>query len=116
MLDTFRSEFKSNPENILVGIGPSIGPDHYEVGSDVIREVKAKFGVDTPHILHEKENGKAFLDLWKANRIQLEREGIPSENIEDSHLCTYRDHEFFFSARQSGTDCGRFGTGIMIRE
>ncbi len=116
MVDTFKKEFKSNPENILVGIGPSIGPDKYEVGRDVIQEVKTSFGVDSPHVLYEKEDGKALFDLWKANRIQLEYEGIPYENIEIAHMCTYTDNEFFFSARQMGTDCGRFGAGIMLKQ
>jgi YfiH family protein len=116
MVEKFREEFKSNPENILAGIGPSIGPDSYEVGKDVIKEVKAKFGVDSGYVLHEKDDGKAMFDLWKANRIQMHQMGIPPENIEDSHMCTYTDHEFFFSARQSGNDCGRFGNGIMIKD
>ena len=116
MVEIFREKFKCNPENILAGIGPSIGPDSYEVGKDVITQVKTQFGVDSEYILHEKEDGKAFFDLWKANRIQMHQMGIPPENIEDSHMCTFIDHEFFFSARQSGTDCGRFGAGIMIKE
>ncbi len=32
--------FKSNPMDIIAGIGPSIGPDHYEVGNKVTKAVE----------------------------------------------------------------------------
>jgi len=115
MIEKFKNEFQSNPENILAGIGPSIGPENYEVGSDVIKEVKKQFWNDSSYVLHEKEGGKAHFNLWKANRIQMQQMGVPPKNIEDSHQCTYRDNEFFFSARRIGVNCGRFGAGIMLK-
>jgi len=114
MIQTFKNEFNSRPSDILVGIGPSIGPDTYEVGREVINSVKATFKDETSLILREEKPGKAFLNLWKANRILLEHMRVPPENIEKAYICTYTDHEYFFSARRLGVDCGRFGTGIML--
>ncbi len=37
-VDTMGKRYGSRPAHISAGIGPSIGPDHYEVGSDVIAE------------------------------------------------------------------------------
>ena len=115
MVQTFITEFNSKPSDILVGIGPSIGPDVYEVGKDVVEEVKKTFGKESELILNEKKNKKAYLNLWKANRILLEHKRIPPENIEKAYICTYTDHEYFFSARRLGKDCGRFGAGIMLK-
>jgi len=115
MIETFKSEFNSQPSDILVGIGPSIGPDTYEVGEEVIIGIKSSFGNESNLILDEKNNKKACLNLWNANRILLEHMRVPPENIEKAFLCTYTDDEFFFSARKLGKDCGRFGTGIMLK-
>ena len=41
---SMQESFRSKPEEILAGIGPSIGPDHYEIGTNVIEEVKKSFG------------------------------------------------------------------------
>ena len=116
MVQTFIWEFNSKPSDILVGIGPSIGPDVYEVGKDVIEGVKDSFGNESEFILKETRKDKAYLNLWKANRLLLEQAGVPQENIEKAYICTYTDQEYFFSARRLGNDCGRFGAGIMLKE
>ena len=41
--ETLRQEFNCNPTELLVGIGPSIGPCHYEVGPEVIAQVAEHF-------------------------------------------------------------------------
>ena len=33
--------FGTNPTDVLAAIGPSIGPDHYQVGEDVINKVQS---------------------------------------------------------------------------
>jgi copper oxidase (laccase) domain-containing protein len=57
-------------------------------------------------------NKKAKLDLWKANRVQLEEFGVPASAIEVSDLCTVKNNDSFFSARKG--DSGRFAAGIML--
>jgi YfiH family protein len=39
-IDAMVNQYGSKPADIIAGIGPSIGPDHYEVGEDVIRSEK----------------------------------------------------------------------------
>ena len=116
MIKKLTVEFHSKPSDILVGIGPSIGPDTYEVGGEVIASVKATFGNEADLILKDEYKDKAYLNLWKANRILLEHMRVPPENIEKAYICSYTDHEMFFSARRLGKDCGRFGAGIMLKE
>ncbi|MFO8236298.1 MAG: peptidoglycan editing factor PgeF [Bacteroidales bacterium] len=115
MIDRFMEEFNSNPVDILAGIGPSIGPEVYEVGTNVIEAVHKQFGDNAKYLLREKGSGKAYLDLWKANRIQLEGKGVPANHIETAAICTYTNYIQFFSARRLGIQCGRFGAGIMLK-
>ena len=70
---------KSRPADILAGIGPSIGPDHYEVGPDVIGQFREAFGGRADQLIHSHE-GRSHLDLWTANRLQLQEAGV--EKIE----------------------------------
>ena len=106
--------FGSSPNDIIVGMGPSIGPCCYEVGPEVIAQLKALFSSHREYIHHESTDGKGHLDLWKANRDQLVRAGIRGKNIETANQCTCHNADIFFSYRQQHGETGRFGAGICI--
>src|SRR5574339_999247 len=61
-----KKNYGSNPADIVAGIGPSIGPDHYEIGADVILQVMQKFGDESEQVL-KSHNGKIHFDLWRTN-------------------------------------------------
>lgn len=103
--------YGSDPHNIHAAIGPSIGPDHYQVGEDVISQVKANFGEDWRTLLHQQE-GKTYFDLWKANRTILAQAGV--EEIESADLCTACHLEDWYSHRAEHGKTGRFGAVIAI--
>jgi YfiH family protein len=111
-----REEFGSSPEDIVVGIGPSIGPCCYEVGPEIVSRVKDVFGNSQDIIKHTSSDGKGELDLWKANLKQLVWAGIPKENIEIVGTCTSHHHDLFYSYRYESGRTGRFGAGIMLRD
>jgi YfiH family protein len=98
--------FSSQPQDIIAGIGPSIGPDHYEIGGQVVDEVK--MGLNNIHneILSIK-NGKYFFDLWKANELILKSSGVVQ--IETARLCTVCNQNDWYSHRFEGSASGRFG-------
>ncbi len=109
-VEQMKKEFKSNPKDILVGIGPSIGPEAYEVGQDVIQAVQDAFPFWTDVI--RTADGRICFDLWESNRRQLVDIGVKPENIEVATICTRRSSDAFFSERlQKPT--GRFGAGII---
>jgi YfiH family protein len=108
-------QFGSSPRNIIASIGPSIGPDSYEVGEEVIRSAQAAF-TDSGELLVNISENKARFNLWKANEVQLLELGILPENIEIAGICTYKNNELFFSARHSKNKAGRFSAGIMLKE
>ena len=58
---------------------------------------------------------KYHLDLPAANLLQLQEFGIPIAQIEQSGICTYTQHDRFFSARRLGIKSGRILSGIMLR-
>lgn len=110
-----KEEFNCQPSDILVGIGPSIGPCCYEVGEDVIFQMERVLGEGQIYIEKGPVEGKGFLNLWEANKRQILEEGIPEGNIEIAKVCTYCNAGLFFSGRYGKGKTGRFGTGIMIR-
>jgi YfiH family protein len=105
------SGYGSNPSDILAAIGPSIGPDHYEVGPEVIDQVNKAFGPDADGLI-EVRGGRTYLDLWAANKLQLEKSG--TSKIEVAGLCTACHTDDWFSHRAEAGKTGRFGAVIAL--
>jgi len=103
--------YGTDPQDILAGIGPSIGPDHYEVGEDVIMRVRQSFG-DQAESLLQHNNGHVHFDLWSANRLDLEQAGV--NQVEVSGLCTACNKDDWFSHRAFKGSTGRFGALIAL--
>ncbi len=110
-INAMAKQYNSKPADIIAGIGPSIGPDHYEVGADVILQVMQKFGDDSEQLL-KSHNGKIHFDLWKTNRILLEKAGV--EKIEVAEICTACNTNDWFSHRAEKGRTGRFGALISL--
>jgi YfiH family protein len=109
-----QSEFDSQPADIIAGIGPSICPEVYEVGGEVVEAAEQAFGRQTNLITNKNGQGKGYFNLWEANRMQLLNLGVPASSIEVAGICTYQQSHDFFSARKSGNRAGRFAAGIMV--
>ena len=108
-------DFQCRAENLLVAIGPSISAANYEVGNDVLAEfVKADF--PTGKCFTKATNSdKLQLDLWAANRWQLEELGILPEHIEVAGICTFAQADTYFSARKLGINSGRIASCLMMK-
>ncbi len=92
-------DHKSNPQNLIVYIGPSISQVNYEVG----KEVGEKFGEK-----YLTGNGDKFLlDVNGVNYDLLLEAGLKKNNIQKSGLCTYEYSELFHSYRRDGNRSGR---------
>ena len=112
-IQAMQQRYGSEPENLKVAIGPSIGPDAFEVGDEVY-EAFEQADFDMQRIAF-KRNGKWHIDLWQANALDLQLMGIPEKHIEIAGVCTYQYYDQFFSARRLGIKSGRIYTGIMIK-
>lgn len=110
-----RDDFGSKPEHIVAAIGPSIGPEVYEVGQNVREAFANTFEASEPFFT-TKANGKFLLNLWEANKYLLLKSGLKSEHIDIIGLCTFSHPELFFSARREGIQSGRMANGIGLRK
>ncbi|MGQ8337157.1 peptidoglycan editing factor PgeF [Sunxiuqinia sp. A32] len=114
-IEKMHDQFGTNPQDIVAGIGPSISKNHYEIGAEVIYQVKQTFP-NSSDLLFQMGNGKAHLNLWEANRSLLIEAGVDSKRIELSGLCSYALLELFYSARRDGAATGRMVSGIMLNK
>jgi len=103
--------YGTNPSDVVACIGPSIGPDHYEVGDDVIQQVTKLFGEESDLLLHPYGE-RIHFDLWKANQLLLQRAGV--NKIEIAGVCTACHTEDWFSHRAEKGKTGRFGALITL--
>ena len=110
-VEALQSQFGTSPEDIRAGIGPSIGPDHYVIGQDVVRQVHQAFGQSASGLLRE-EAGTTYFDLWAANRLALEQAGV--KRIELAEICTACHTEDWYSHRAERGHTGRFGAIISL--
>ena len=106
--------YGSRPADLIVGIGPAIGPCCYAVGDEVVEAVAGAFG-DTRGLVSPARDGRRHLDLWAANRTALLAAGVRPENIERADICTACRRDIFFSHRAEGGRAGRFGAIIAMR-
>ncbi len=107
--------FDSEPEDLIAGIGPSIHHHVYEVGQDVIALVRENFPDFRALLKPSVREGRAFFDLWKANKSLMTASGVKEENIEIMGLCSWSHESLFYSARRDGPNTGRMATGIMLK-
>ncbi len=105
--------FGTRSQDLLAAIGPSIGPDHYPVGAEVVEQTRAAFAGDAARLLSER-GGEMCLDLWQANAMALQETGVKS--IETASVCTACHTGDWFSHRGEHGRTGRFGAMIALRE
>ena len=111
--------YGTEPGDLLAVIGPSIGPDSFQIGQEVA-DAFCKAGFPMDEILSDRGDkvqgtmlGGLHLDLWKANRWILEQAGTSPGNILVAGTDSYTDKRFF-SARRDGIGCGRTINAIML--
>jgi len=83
-LTALTNAYGADPGNVHALIGPSAGPNAYEV-SEEIAEDFAKAG----YPVHGR-----LLDLWETNALQLESAGVARSQIGVSGICTMTDGRF----------------------
>jgi YfiH family protein len=105
-------QFGSRPSDIQAAVGPAIGPDRYQVGEEVVAAVREQFGSTEGLLRRDPADGSAYLDLWAANRLDLERAGV--EQIEVAGICTASNTDDWFSHRGEAGRTGRFGAVLSL--
>lgn len=109
-------EYGTNPEDLIVAIGPSICQDCYEVSEDVIEEFQTVFLREQwDGLFYRKENGKYQLDLWEANRQIFLEARVKPENISIPNLCTCCNPQLLFSHRASKGKRGNLAAFLALK-
>ena len=109
-------EYGTNPEDLIVAIGPSICQDCYEVSEDVIEQFQKAFPREQwDGLFYRKENGKYQLDLWEANRQIFLEARVKPENISMPNLCTCCNPQFLFSHRASKGKRGNLAAFLALK-
>lgn len=106
-----QASFGISSKDLHVGIGPSAGPDQYEVGEEV-REAARE--IPESDAAFRERDGRLYFDLWQANRAQLIAAGVPAEQIELAGLCTMTERELLYSHRMG--EKGRFALMAALTE
>ncbi len=91
MVEKMKALYQSKPEDILVGISPSLEPKH----SEFIHYQK-----EFPKQFWPFQISPNYFDLWAISQMQLEECGIQKSNIEIARMGTYSNPEDFFSYRR----------------
>lgn len=111
-VQTMVETYGCKPSNIQAGIGPGISQDSYQVGEEVVEAVYDYFGTLDGLVERNPADGTAYLDLWAANRLDLQRAGV--EQIEIAGICTAQNTDEFFSYRAEKGRTGRFGAVLSL--
>lgn len=110
VIECFRDEFKSDPKDIRISIGASIGVCCYEVGSDIFEEA-SKIGLSYAFV---KRNNSYYLDINKILLKQILECEIKEENIEIINECSCCNTHKYFSYRAE-KNTGRFAGVLMMK-
>jgi hypothetical protein len=103
-VDALKRRFHSKPEDLLVGISPSLGPE----ASEFIH-YRTEFPEEFVMFQHKLN----YFNLWELGRWQLESCGILPHHIEIASMCTYANSADFFSYRRKKKS-GRHGTAAAF--
>lgn len=106
--------FGTKADDLICAIGPSLGPCCGEVGQEVPGAFRDA-GADERSLarwFRPGASGKPYVDLWLANRDQLERAGVRPDRIHAAELCTKTHAGRFHSYRAARERAGRMLAAI----
>ena len=102
----------SDPAELLVWLGPAIGPQSFEVGAEV-REAFVAVHTEAQRAFVPSANaGKFMADLYALARIRLAASGVNA--VYGGGLDTFSDPRFFSYRRAART--GRFASLVWIAQ
>jgi YfiH family protein len=115
-LEQMKKTYGTNPEDVVVAIGPSICQKCYEVSEDVIIEFQNQFDSKWLDALYyKKDNGRYQLNLWKANEIIFLESGVKKENIAVTNVCTNCNPDILWSHRATKGQRGSLAAFMAIK-
>lgn len=119
-VEAMKAAFDTDPQQLLAGLGPAIGPSCYTVGHNVASAMGYALP-DWTQVMSVESEEVWRLDLSAANAQQLGEEGVSA--IEHAGICTHCRRDEFYSHRGDNGKTGRFAvvaylepTGVHFQE
>jgi len=105
-LTLMKEELSCQESSLFAALGPSICGECYEVGTEVYDFYKKRS--HSMHVFkdHPEKEKKYFLDLKRANQLQLHELGVGKDRIFCVDECTYENRRFL-SYRRNRNKKGR---------
>lgn len=104
------TEFSCAPQDILVWLGPAIGPTQFEVGTDVYQSFTSHTA-KAAQAFRQTDDTHYLADIYLLAKQRLSALGICE--VFGGDLCTASDNQQFFSYRRDGIT-GRMASMIWI--
>ncbi|MER2494460.1 peptidoglycan editing factor PgeF [Catenovulum sediminis] len=101
-----------NRQDLLVWLGPAIGPSAFEVGDDVYQFFMQQDPLYNKAFKSQSIEGKFLANIYDLAKIQLRQLG--AHNIYSDELCTYTQSSQYFSFRRDG-QTGRQASFIWMK-
>ena len=94
---SIRTRLDDADSELLAYLGPAIGPDHFEVGAEVLEAMQSQLP-EARNAFTERPGGKYLADLFALGRQALDQAGVT--RIYGGYDCTFSDPARFYSFRR----------------
>jgi YfiH family protein len=98
-------------EDLLVWLGPAIGPEKFEVGRDVYDAFTERHPL-AQHAFRQQSDTKWLADIYQLATQRLNKHNIT--HIYGGNFCTFTQNDLFFSYRRDKGETGRMASMIWM--
>ena len=110
VIDNTIQQLRSAPHDLMVWLGPAIGPKMFEIGPEV-RAYFLQQNADYAPAFYQYPHG-LFADLYQLAQICLRRLNVTQ--IYGGEYCAYQNDQLFFSHRRDNGQTGRMASLIWL--
>ena len=104
------AKFSCEPAELLIWLGPAIGPNAFEVGQDVF-DIFTQRDPQASKVFQATSSNHYLADIYQLAQQQLTELGVTQ--VFGGDRCTFSESEQFFSYRRDG-ETGRMASMIWI--
>lgn len=111
VLEATLDSLATAPDEVLVWLGPAIGPTAFEVGLEVRDAFVAQHPQAVEAFVPSRNDGRLMADIYALARLRLAACGVTA--VYGGGLCTVSDPRFYSYRRQPRT--GRFASLVWLQ-
>jgi len=110
ILSATLAKMRSHAEDVLVSLGPAIGPEAFEVGREVYDAFASKNSANS-QAFTTTDDTHYLCDIYQLARIELSASGVKS--IAGGNHCSFSEASLFYSYRRENST-GRMASLIWL--